>query len=604
MKTKHLFILSVVFFAVNINAQQKYFEKTYSWTDNHSAFLIFENPNGDYLISVGFFRTGNDTQSSGLLSINALGEQLYVRKYLEPDHENVVRQIIPNEQGYFLIGLSLTFPPSPQSSIYLLQVDENGNKIYSSHINPEEYRNASLSGFRTEDGGYLLGGYIIPYSTSPFYQEPFLVKLNNLGQVQWSRIYDNYIAYNWIEDMLPSEDGGAYLLLQTNYYVNGSDMVLLRIDSLGNIVWEKNYDFNPYSDIPDATDQHDSPRSIIRTLDGGFLITALIDTTVVIVPQIDLYLYSGFGAAFKTDSLGNIEWITFEHNGQNSLPNAACQLPDSSYVLCGSRYFPIVPEEPAEQKDIEMFKLDPQGNTLWTRYYGGEFNDYAYDMIPTPDDGFILCGRKEFIDYAADTGMAYVYVIKTNCMGLLTQPAAAFSYEPQDANEVQFTNLSLYAYPDSIDGGYYVWDFGDGTPPYLCGQGYEPCPSGNQITHQYAAPGIYPVTLTAIVCSDTSFVQALIDTQGAGGTVGIAPQNSPPFEVVVYPNPAQNLLTLEGWQNMATFTVYAIAGMPVLRHSPVTGSQITIGQLPAGLYIAEAQYKNGAIQCQKLLIQR
>ncbi len=252
MKTTQLFILSVIFFATDLNAQSKYFEKNYWWTSNHSAFLIFENPDGNYLISVGFFRTGNDTQSSGLLAINALGEQLYVKKYLEPEHTNVVRQIIPNEQGYFLIGLSLTFPPSPQSSIYLLQVDENGDQINSSHINPEGYRNASLSGFRTDEGGYLLGGYIIPYSTSPLYQEPFLVKLNNVGQVQWSRIYDNYIAYNWIEDMLPSEDGGAYLLLQTNYYVGGWDMALLRIDSLGNIVWEKNYDFNPFSEIPDA----------------------------------------------------------------------------------------------------------------------------------------------------------------------------------------------------------------------------------------------------------------------------------------------------------------------------------------------------------------
>ncbi|OWY20451.1 hypothetical protein C7N43_20855, partial [Sphingobacteriales bacterium UPWRP_1] len=87
-------------------------------------------------------------------------------------------------------------------------------------------------------------------------------------------------------------------------------------------------------------------------------------------------------------------------------------------------------------------------------------------------------------------------------------------------------------------------------------------------------------------------------------------ENSPsrvlgrPGEVVVYPNPAQNTLFLANWQQIAAFKLYAISGVPVLGCSPVTGSQIGIAQLPAGLYIAEAQYKNGAIQRQKLLIHR
>ncbi|OWY19251.1 T9SS C-terminal target domain-containing protein [Sphingobacteriales bacterium UPWRP_1] len=76
------------------------------------------------------------------------------------------------------------------------------------------------------------------------------------------------------------------------------------------------------------------------------------------------------------------------------------------------------------------------------------------------------------------------------------------------------------------------------------------------------------------------------------------------FEVVVYPNPAQNTLFLANWQQIAAFKLYAISGVAVLGCSPVSGSQIGIAQLPAGLYIAEAQYKNGAIQRQKLLIHR
>ena len=143
-------------------------------------------------------------------------------------------------------------------------------------------------------------------------------------------------------------------------------------------------------------------------------------------------------------------------------------------------------------------------------------------------------------------------------------------------------------------------------------QGYEPCPSGNQITHQYAASGTYPVTLTAIVCSDTSFVQALIDTQGAGGTVGIAPQNSPPFEVVVYPNPAQNILTLQ-WVSKSPLgdlgvSLLTLTGQTVLETTLAAGEAsktISVAQLPAGIYLCRwQQLAGGASGYIKVVVMR
>jgi hypothetical protein len=48
-------------------------------------------------------------------------------------------------------------------------------------------------------------------------------------------------------------------------------------------------------------------------------------------------------------------------------------------------------------------------------------------------------------------------------MGLLTEPQAQlYSYTNPNGNTIAFQNLSQYTYPDSIDGGHYIWDFGDG----------------------------------------------------------------------------------------------------------------------------------------------
>ena len=80
-------------------------------------------------------------------------------------------------------------------------------------------------------------------------------------------------------------------------------------------------------------------------------------------------------------------------------------------------------------------------------------------------------------------------------MGLLTEPIANYSYTNPEGNTLAFQNLSQYTYPDSIDGGHYLWDFGDGFNS-----------NEQNPTHTYAQAGIYLAKLTAIVCQDTSIM--------------------------------------------------------------------------------------------------
>jgi PKD repeat protein len=112
-------------------------------------------------------------------------------------------------------------------------------------------------------------------------------------------------------------------------------------------------------------------------------------------------------------------------------------------------------------------KLDTNGSVLWRRSYGGDRNEYLYDLIinnhnSTGKDGYVMCGRTESTDLGVPLGNANVYFLKTNCMGLLTEPQAQFSYTNPEGNTIAFQNLSQYVYPDSLDGGHYLWDFGDG----------------------------------------------------------------------------------------------------------------------------------------------
>ena len=170
------------------------------------------------------------------------------------------------------------------------------------------------------------------------------------------------------------------------------------------------------------------------------------------------------------------------------------QLTDGSYVLTGFKVnYPV-----STDYEMEINKLSPQGELLWKRHYGGPRSDYGYDIIMANNrqdglDGFVISGRSE---HSENGGGAHLLLVKTNCMGLLTHPQAAFTTDTTvytTEQLISFTNTSQYIYPDSIDGGHYLWHFGDGSTS-----------NEQHPNYQYPKSGSYEVQLTAIVCSDTS----------------------------------------------------------------------------------------------------
>gem|GEM_PF-1317279 len=43
--------------------------------------------------------------------------------------------------------------------------------------------------------------------------------------------------------------------------------------------------------------------------------------------------------------------------------------------------------------DILVYKVDPLGNVIWQKTYGGSDWDFAYKMIAHPEEGYLICGK-------------------------------------------------------------------------------------------------------------------------------------------------------------------------------------------------------------------
>ncbi len=664
-------IISILcyFFVFSLFAQPKYFEKTLPlWADVQDIQSVIALPDSSFVL------VGNYTYVE---PIKWFAHTTKITK-----NADIVWQTLFNNAGESLLFDVIQGNFGYYATTGTLAEDYIGNSINtmcSYFVNNAGYLQ-SLSNYgvttsdsrsyritRSADGGYLSVGYLVNGGYSHY--TLYVVKLNAVGEKQWQKIYPIFNSHCQFRDVIAAPDGGYYLTGSVNmnwddFVVAEGNMLLMKIDSIGNVEWSKVHNVGSM----------DQALSFIQTNSNDFLISG--GSAIIGAQKMKPYL-------LKTSENGDFIWgkrYFVSDYGEGGILGSS-ELSDG-YMTAGFSY-----NIATANQDIFILRTDEDGNALWYRTYGNQTNsfggnahEYAYDMTPTLDGGYMIVGRKDSM-LSETEGYAYAWLVKTNCMGLLTVPQAQFTLaqDPDFPNRYLFTNQSQYAYPDSIDGGHYILNWGDGSPPFICGQGYAPC-NQDTLIHTYQAESVYGVTLQAIVCNDTSThtqticlgispnPQAAFSYEDTGGTilftnlsqnayieqggtylwdfgdgnppvyttnpnhsyeengsytvtltlvvcadtsvytqevvvqtVGLPPGILPPDPlkgenyILVYPNPAQNTLTLQ-WVSKSTLgdlgvsweiSLFSPTGQQVLQTtipSGQTSHSLSVAHLPVGVY--------------------
>jgi len=563
----------------NAYSQSKYFEKLYKWeaVQELRKVMLLENE----MIFAGNAKPETADWYGQVYVTGNFGDTLATQNLSNPYGYMGFVDFVQLGNFFFFTG-NMTKPIGGNTfQTLLLTWDRNSNQANLHYVGNTENNSVGRAIIPSLDGNLIIVGH--------YAWQPYAIKTDTLGNTIWEQVYEGYPLLNWLTDIIPVPNEEAYYVIGTvGWNVYNGDILVAKIrDTDGQMVWDTIYDFG--TTFWDA-DSKDVSGRLIKSKYGGNIAGCAIQGFVN-----EYYK----GTVVKFDDQFDISWYN-DNLFYNCSAATIDELPNGDIITSGCND----PEEDyAQMQIIKLSGID--GSIKWRRSYGGSWHDYAYDLALTPDGGFLVAGRQDTIIPGAPVGHASAWVLKLNCMGLLTQPQAAFTHYPLDNHAIQFINQTQYAYPDSIDGGYYIWDFGDGAPPYLCGQGYEPC--APVLTHQYALPGAYTATLTAIVCTDTSVVQHTFSTQAV--SIPQTPPLNPPlaseggsYSVVVYPNPAQNTLHFsltnsltplsEGW----SVTLFTPTGQQVLHSSAsLVGTQamathtVQVGHLPVGIYFYTVQ---------------
>jgi PKD repeat protein len=381
---------------------------------------------------------------------------------------------------------------------WIVLTDSSGNKIWDKRFGGTQNDFLTCSALST-GGKFILGGNSlsdisgIKSENSRGLNDFWIVKIDSLGTKIWDKTFGGTLQ----EDMagiFQTSDSGYLLAGWSASGIGGDksqagygdkDFWIVRIDSSGNKLWDKDYGGSGEDRMTTAT----------PLTDGGFILAGYISSPqgndVSEIPRggYDLWL-------IRIDSVGNKIWDKRLGgiSDDDELGNVVADK-DGGYFVSGTSYSDIGADKTENNLGIEqawVIKLDSSGNQEWDKTIFTTGHDETSYAVQTSEGCYVIAvwsqadtgGYKSEHNWCPGCFNSDYWIIKFCDSTQSLMPVAAVSLIPDicPGTCVDFSNLS-------INASSFQWSFPGAAPDTST----DLDPTGIC----YSTPGIYDVMLIA-----------------------------------------------------------------------------------------------------------
>lgn len=573
----------------------------------------------------GNFYIANQTADKDLqvTRISATGEHEWTKAYPFFSEDGLYgNSIAVGPEGVIVAGYVMGQLTNSRDGIILRLDPEDGRLLTSTRIDNGS-SNALHSLWRTPDGFVATGRS----DADGRAYEMLLAKLNDLGEVQWSKTYgvertpNDNDGWQWGYEAKPLMDGGYAIVgygdgLGTGYSPSG---YLVRTDALGNELWARSISSGTGVDELYTVVQSSTGDLYVGGRSLGFILGDVSAFVTKISASGDHVWTRILEKGVEVKQLlpngnGGVDWLAAPQN----MPGGGGGTGANGY-------------------DIAWGTFDADGDLLRSTMYGGPGSDNGMVFFQNDDGSFAIVGftspqgRWEWNvgDPEEDYWKGLLILTdtegKTDCgdidLELNWQPATAivapltsvygsgFSAFPYPMGEEEravgsfnpccnemaaFTmeqtgDFSWRFIDGSTGANSYAWDFGDGNTS-----------TEQSPPHTYAGNGVYNVclTITGDCASATTCHQVSV-------TVGLDEAASRAQGVSLYPSPASELFVVRSERSAITMVQLFDADGRLLSttaDSRRNSMIIPVGQLPDGLYVARVLLADGTMHHQRMMV--
>lgn len=420
---------------------------------------------------------------------------------------------------------------------------------------------------QTQDGGYIVTGR----RSLPCFgcNDLVLLKLDELGNELWMKVYGSSVGDDAGNYVRQTSDSGYIVTGYTDISGAGKDKIyLLKTNSLGDTLWTKNFGG---TNIAEAN-------SVQQTTDGGYIIAGFIFK----VTDGDVYL-------IKTNSNGDTLWTRMYGKTNDDVGQSVLQTSEGGYIICGYTYTSNNGDE------FYLIRTKTNGDTLWTKTWGGIGGDRLMEIQKTVDGNFIVAGSTT--SYGA--GDWDCYLAKTDTAGNILWSKTYGNTNENTASSVKPT----------VDGGYII--AGSTAVPTANGYNvYAVKTNGigdTLFTKQFSGLGegdgyfVSQTTDGGFVISGSTKNQIpifgiyVIKTDSSGNILtGVSEIETATNNILLFPNPTTGIFAVAADFLIQGVELYDMYGRKVFEQNKIKKekTEINISNLPDNIYFIKIISQN------------
>lgn len=272
------------------------------------------------------------------------------------------------------------------SDIWAMKINAKGMVLWQKFIGGK-YNEEATCVRVTKDGGFIIAGWSDSkddkIQDNHGKKDFFLVRLDAVGSVLWMKSYGGQ-GNDMANVVLPLQDGSFLVAGSTGSNTGqvsrnrgANDFWVIQVTAKGDLIWEKNI----------GGESNESVNCAVE-LSDGYLVGGSTDSKAYDVPgnkgKTDLFLV-------KLDKTGGMVWAKNMGGESFDEPHAMCMSLTGNILIAGTSFSTTGDiEKNIGEGDVWVLMIQPDGNIVWKKNYGGSLNEGANFISPTFDGGYLI----------------------------------------------------------------------------------------------------------------------------------------------------------------------------------------------------------------------
>ncbi len=360
-----------------LSFSQSPFLNTYGvLTAEERAFDMVVLSDGSVITIGDRYDTDNAQRTGHLLKVDPFGFEEWNRQLVSNQdlYATTICQL-PNG-NVFIAGYDLDVPDRNFGIVVAQYNPSNGLPIYQHAHQFAQDAEAKDVVPMPDNGAIVLSTFETP-STNTI----LLVRFDANGDTVWTKLVNPYPGNEDPRELALLSDG---LIITGSVHSGSNDNVfIVKTDMDGNIQWEEEY---PSGGI-------EFGEGIAEIPSGGFYIAGI--TNAIGNGGLDVL-------GMKVDASGQLLWAKGFGRDGNELGYDVDVMPDGGAIFTSSAF----KADTSNFRDLVLIRTDADGDTLWTRFFGGHGSETGYE-VKVDGQWIVVCGKAD-VDNSEDVIIARV----------------------------------------------------------------------------------------------------------------------------------------------------------------------------------------------------